>query len=116
MTHTMKLHTRSFDLIRSGIKTIELRLNDDKRQKIKIGDTIVFTKDSESTEQVMVRVMNLHVFPSFTELYRSLPLDQCGYLPDELKKASPRDMEEYYSPDEQMRYGVLGIEIKLIGL
>lgn len=113
MTHNMKLHNQPFDLIMSGIKTIELRLNDDKRQKIKVGDTIVFTKTSDANEQITVRVINLHVFPSFAELYSTLPLDKCGYLPDELKNASPKDMEEYYSPEEQKRYGVLGIEIML---
>lgn len=112
----MNLHSQPFDLIKSGVKTIELRLYDEKRQKIKVGDTIVFTKTSVSNEQITVTVINLHVFASFEELYRSLPLGKCGYLPDELANASPKDMDAYYSPEEQMHYGVLGIEIELISL
>lgn len=32
-----------------------------------------------------------------------------GYNEDEI--ANPKDMEKYYSNDEQMKYGVLAIEI-----
>jgi ASC-1-like (ASCH) protein len=56
----------------------------------------------------------LSVFPSFNELYKVLPLEQCGYLPEELAGASAADMEIYYSPTQQRQYGVVGIEIALI--
>ena len=42
--HSMKLKPLPFAAIQSGKKVLELRLNDEKRQKIKIGDTIVFTQ------------------------------------------------------------------------
>ena len=35
-----------------------------------------------------------------------------GYDKDEI--ASPKDMEKYYSKQEQDKYGVLGIEMKVI--
>lgn len=35
-----------------------------------------------------------------------------GYDEDDI--AIPKDMEEYYSPEEQSKYGVLGIKIKKI--
>ena len=35
MIHKMKLHNGPYELIKKGIKTIELRLYDEKRQKIK---------------------------------------------------------------------------------
>ncbi|MBQ1852397.1 MAG: ASCH domain-containing protein, partial [Lachnospiraceae bacterium] len=38
----MQLQPEPFDLIKSGAKTIELRLYDEKRRKIRIGDEIVF--------------------------------------------------------------------------
>lgn len=113
MNHYMKLHPQPFSMIRSGKKTYELRLLDEKRRKIAPGDTLVFT-NTESGEQLFCRVKNLHIFASFEELYRALPLDRCGYLPEELFRASPADMEAYYSPKEQESYGVVGIEIELI--
>lgn len=113
MVHEMKLHQRPFDMMASGKKTIELRLHDEKRQRIQIGDTIVFAKTTDTTQRLEAVVTALYPFRSFEELYRNLPLEQCGYLPEEVPLASYEDMEAYYSPEEQERYGVLGIRIKL---
>ena len=45
MEHEMKLQPEYFDFILNGTKRIEIRLNDEKRQQIKIGDTIKFSKE-----------------------------------------------------------------------
>lgn len=108
--HFMKLNSEPFDKIKDGLKTYELRLYDEKRKLIKIGDFIEFTKLG-STEKCTVRVTDLRLFGSFEELYATLPLQQCGYTLDELEKASPTDMEKYYSKEEQARYGVIAIKI-----
>ena len=42
MQHKLNLHKTPFDLIKSWNKTIESRLFDEKRQKIKIWDEILF--------------------------------------------------------------------------
>ena len=54
MTHRMNLYNDSFNMIKNGYKTIEMRLNDEKRQTIKIGDTIEFinTQTNEIIEDV----------------------------------------------------------------
>ncbi len=114
MTHYMKLNPRPFDSIAMGRKTIELRLYDEKRRQIKAGDTIVFTNTSDPGRQLRAAVKKLHIFRDFDELYKALPLNKCGYLPEELPHASPRDMEEYYSPAQQRQWGAVGIEIVLI--
>lgn len=114
MIHEMKLHPQPFAMIASSEKTIELRLNDEKRQQIQVGDTILFTSREDESKQIRATVLKLHRFSSFEELYAELPLEQCGYRPDELAQASPKDMEAYYTPEQQKRYGVLGIEIQLI--
>lgn len=116
MTHYMNLKPCPFKMIASRAKTIELRLNDEKRQQIKVGDSIVFQKTSDPNEQITAEVIKLHKFNSFSGLYEALPLDKCGYLPEELPTASYKDMEEYYSPEKQARYGVLGIEIRVINV
>lgn len=40
MKHKMKLQEKYYDFIINGTKRIEIRLNDEKRQTIKLGDTI----------------------------------------------------------------------------
>ena len=114
MTHYMNLHPNPFNMIATKKKTIELRLYDPKRQLITPGDRIVFSNTQHPGQTITVIVQKLHIFSTFTELYRALPLEQCGYLPEELDTASPRDMEAYYSPIQQTQYGVVGIEIELL--
>lgn len=109
-THHMKLHAAPFAMIKSGEKTIELRLYDEKRQKIKEGDVITFTNTSTG-EQLHKTVKKLHRFASFEELYQNLPLLQCGYTAEDVDTAHPSDMEQYYSAEEQEKYGVVGIEL-----
>lgn len=113
MTHSMKLHSSPFEKIKSREKTIELRLYDEKRQQIQAGDRIVFTNNATG-EMLETKVIKLHRFDSFAELYKALPLLQCGYTAEDVDSAHPSDMEQYYSAEEQKRYGVVGIEISVL--
>ena len=110
--HNMKLHDSPFKMIKSGQKTIELRLYDEKRQQIKEGDSILFTNTSTG-EKMRATVRKLHRFDSFAELYKTLPLLQCGYTAEDVDAAHPSDMEQYYSAEEQKKFGVVGIELFL---
>lgn len=114
MIHYLNLHQRPYSMIANGMKTIELRLLDEKRKKIVVGDTLVFKNTKDPTATLSCIVKKLHIFANFEELYQSLPLDKCGYMPDELPTASAKDMEIYYSTEKQKCYGVVGIEIALI--
>ena len=111
MIHNMRLHNSPFELIKNGTKTIELRLNDEKRQLLNIDDIIVF--ENRSTNEIIhTIVVNLHKYNSFEELYKHFDKISLGYSENE--EANYKDMEKYYLPSEQEKYGVVGIEIKLI--
>lgn len=114
MTHNMQLAPAPFRMIRAGTKTIELRLYDEKRRKLRIGDKIVFANTDAPKETAEVEVLDLYVFPSFAELYRALPLLECGYTEADVASAAPEDMELYYTKEAQKRYGVVGIKIALL--
>ena len=114
MNHKMNLFPEPFEMIRTGQKTIELRLNDEKRQKIQIGDIIEFSQ-KETKERLTAKVVGLHRYNSFSELYNELPLLSCGYTEADISEAKPEDMDLYYTPEQQSKYGVLGIEIKVVG-
>lgn len=109
MKYEMKLNNGPFTSIKNGTKTIELRLNDEKRQLLKVKDLIEFT-NRETLEKMLVEIQNLYHYPSFEELYKHFDKVSMGYKEDDI--ADPKDMEEYYSKEEQEKYGVLGIEIK----
>ena len=110
MTHYMRLRPLPFFAIKEGRKKVEMRLYDEKRQRIRPGDIIVFT-NTATGETLQKTVGKLHCFESFAALYRSLPLLKCGYTPEDIHTADPADMQAYYSPAQQSRYGVVGIEL-----
>lgn len=114
MTHNMQLQPAPFEMIRNGTKTIELRLYDEKRRQIRTGDDIVFVHTGNRSETLRVKVIDLFVFDSFAELYDALPLLECGYTEDDIDTASPEDMDLYYSREEQQKYGVVGISVKVL--
>jgi conserved hypothetical protein len=112
--HVMNLTPAPMQEIRTGNKTIELRLNDEKRKQISVGDTIKFINTEDSNDTLRVKVVDLFLLSSFAELYDNLPLLNCGYNEDNINTASPEDMEMYYSREKQNKYGVVGIEISLL--
>ncbi len=114
MLHKMKLKQEPFDKIKNGTKTIELRLYDEKRQQVQIGDFIEFSLLSNPEEKITTRVVALHRFDSFQELYSILPKEKLGYKSDE--KTDPNHMDAYYSREKQVQYGVLGIEIEIVSI
>lgn len=61
----MGLYETPFNSIKSGKKKVEVRLNDEKRRKISVGDTINFTKIPSSDETLTVEVIELREFPTF---------------------------------------------------
>ena len=114
MTHEMNLHDGPFDMIKCGKKIYELRLYDEKRRNIKVGDEILFTRSRGGDDYIRCIVVGLHLFDNFAELYASLPLLKCGYTEADVNSADPSDMNIYYSKEKQAAYGVVAIEIKLI--
>ncbi len=114
MNHNMKLNPSPFTAIETGKKNIELRLNDEKRQQIKIDDTITFTNTVDSEQKLFTKVIALHHAPSFLELFTTIPLSVCGFdgalSPEEAANA----MRQYYFEEAEMKYGALGIELVLI--
>ena len=110
--HKMNLRNDSFEAIKDGWKTIEMRLNDDKRSKIKIGDEIGFT-NTKTNELLICKVTNLFKYKNFEELYNDHNKISIGYTENEI--ANPDDMLMYYSKEDIEKYGVLGIELKKIG-
>lgn len=111
MNHNMKLNPSPFTAIETGKKNIELRLNDEKRQQIKIGDTITFTNTANPEQKLFTKVTALHHASSFVELFTTIPLSVCGFDGALSSEEAANAMRQYYSEDEEMKYGALGIEL-----
>ena len=57
----MSLNNRPFKSIKEGTKTIELRLNDEKRSLLKVGDEIEFT-NRDTNEKLSVDIIKKFCF------------------------------------------------------
>ena len=106
--HEMKLVDFAFKAIKNGEKDIEVRLNDEKRRNIKIGDLIKF-HHIDSDETIIVKVTNLHHYKTFDELFNNFDHKRLGLKPED----DASIMDNFYSREEQQKYGALGIEIKV---
>ena len=109
--HTMKVQTKYYNLLKNGIKTIELRLWDEKRQQIKVGDKITFSDLSNPDDTFVAEVITLHRAPSFDELCNIIQPQQAGFS---TKQELLNCLQEFYPPKAQEQYGVVGIEIRRI--
>ena len=111
-TFELRLNKKPFESIKQGTKTIEMRLLDEKRKQYQIGDILIFKKRPEEIEMIKTKIINLHKVKSFKDLYDRFDKVKLGYSENEI--ANPEDMQEFYPTEEQQKFGVVGIEIKLI--
>lgn len=109
--HEMKLQPEPFEAIQAGKKIIESRLYDEKRRLIKIGDIVEFKKNPELIESVKAEVVALLNYPSFDAMFTDFDPNWFG-LPT--KEALLAQIEQFYPSEEQQKYGVLGIKIKVL--
>ena len=113
MEHEMKLQSKYYTFMLNGTKRIEIRLFDEKRQKIKLGDTIKFLKEPDLKDSFNTKVVGLLRYNSFKEMFRDFDisiLSDSSMSKDELIKI----LEQFYSKEKQEQYGVLGIRIELL--
>ena len=113
MEHKLKLQPKYFRYINEGTKRVELRLYDEKRKNINIGDIIEFVKEPELKESIKVKVIGLLRYNSFRTLVNDLDISIVADS-SETKETLLKDLEEFYTQDKQEKYGVLGIRIEKI--
>ena len=109
--HVMKLEDRYYNLLKSGKKTIELRLFDDKRQKIELNDEVMFVNINNQNESLKTIVLNLYKAENFEKLCDVIDIFKTGFnSKEELVKV----LLQFYPIQKQIQFGVLGIELKII--
>lgn len=108
----MRLHPEPFEDIKSGLKTTEMRLLDEKRKELKIGDKITFVSRVDA-EELTAEVKDLKVYKDFAEIY-----DIEKHLIDKYAKWDRQEFidsfDEYYSRKLKEGYKALSIHFKLI--
>lgn len=107
----MGLAHDQFLLVKQGSKTIEIRLNDEKRQQLKVGDTIVF-EDTTTAQTQRRTVSALEKFTSFAELYHKYRGPQVGSAATDSETKMVADTYQLYTAWQEASFGVLTIHLQ----
>ena len=106
----MKIHLDSdiFEIVKKGSKDIEVRLNDEKRKKLQVGDTLIFFKRPLEDESITKKVKLLEYYNSFDEVVAHYDMERI-YLKGCSKELYLKLMGRFYTKEEQDKYGVVAI-------
>lgn len=113
MEHEMKLQPEYYHFILKGTKRIEIRLFDEKRQQISIGDTIKFLKEPELNESFNAKVIGLLRYNTFEDMFKDFDISVL-FDKSMTKEQAIGILEQFYTKEKQAQYGVVGIRIELI--
>ena len=106
--HEMGIYKRYFDLIATGRKTTEIRVNDSSRQKIKAGSLIRFHCQGN---QVLTRVTRIARYDTFDEMFDHE--DATSVNPLATREEQLANVRQIYPPEREA-LGVIAIGIQLL--
>lgn len=130
-TFEMHLNDEPFLAIKEGRKTVEVRLYDNKRKLIDVGDYIIFCRATCPEEKIKAKIVSLNFERSFEELFTGVakdygvktdtcsvrprfPLTAYGAEEGTTVEQLVATYRKIYGKDKERKYGVLAIEIKLV--
>lgn len=106
-THIMRIYKQYFDMIKNGLKTVEIRVAYPSMKNIKVGTIIRFNDDSNCTR----RVKRVTYYKSFSEMMsKENPKTLNPYRTAEEQLS---DIRKIFPPDKE-RLGVIAFELENI--
>ena len=102
-----------FEVVKKGVKNVEVRVNDEKRRKMKVGDKIVFLKRPLEQEKIITKITGIKQYNNFNELVKDYNIERL-YLDTFTKEQFVNLLERFYTKEEQVEYGVVSIEFEVI--
>ena len=109
MKYEMNLRPVFFDKIKDGEKIYEIRLNDEKRKAIKVGDIITFKKE-QTSEQLDTQVVDLKHYQTFEEMLKFISVKDIGMAGKSIAEVISV-YRQFYSIETESKYGVLAIKV-----
>ena len=107
----MKLALSPFTKIAEKKKTIESRLFDEKRQTINVGDTLEFLLNDDLSKKITTKVKALYRYGSFKDLFGDF---SPSFFGGESSVDLLEEIHRFYPPEEEEKYGVVGIKIEVV--
>ena len=100
-----------FKIVKNGTKHIEVRLNDDKRKKLKVGDDLIFINQNNDDKRINAIIKGLKYFSSFEDLVDYYRIDEI-YKEDSSKEEFLELINKFYTKGEIEKYGVVAIDFE----
>lgn len=110
----MKLNEIPFEQIKNKSKIWEVRLNDEKRQRVQVGDSILFRKLPDLFDGIVCRVVDKKIFNSFSEMASILSLKSLGFEGDCNAKKCEEFYHTLYSVENENKYGVVAFKLEIV--
>lgn len=102
-----------FEVVKSETKTVEVRVNDEKRRKLQVGDKITFLKRPDDIEKIDAVIERLSYYDNFKTLVDNYTIEEI-YLKGYTKEYFLDLLKRFYSDEEVNKYGVVAITFKKI--
>lgn len=112
MRYEMHLSQKPFEQILNGSKNIEVRIFDNKRKLLKIGDEILFILRGNEERTILKTIIDLRVYPSFIEMAENENCLRIGFENGYTTENVVNEYYKYYDKAEEKQFGVLVIELE----
>lgn len=113
MLHVMKVNDNAFERMKKGLKKREYRVNDKKRQQVRIGDIIEFHKLSDPEEKILMDVKAIEKYEHLEEAISKHFEEDFSDRHDSIDETVDSFYKKgYYNQDEVDEYGMAVFEIK----
>jgi len=120
----MHLSGDMFEAVKAGTKTVEVRLFDEKRKRIDIGDYIEFRREGNEEDRILKRVGDIYAEPSFREIFerntfnarsewvRRFSPEQFGFPENCSVEDFVDGMHKYYDKEKEEELGAIAFVLE----
>lgn len=112
--HNLRLQKEFFAKISNGTKTLEGRLNDEKRKKIDIGDYIVFVNADDENKTIKVKVLDKYHFDNFDQMLLFVDKNALGFDNNRTDNDILSVYRSIYPKDKENKYGVVILKVERV--
>ena len=109
----LRLDEDIFEIVKNGTKRVEVRLNDKKRELMKIGNTLTFYKRPLLEEKINTKIIGLKKFNNINDLLNKYEMKEI-YVDGFSKEEFIELLSRFYREEEQERYGFVAIEFEVL--
>ena len=113
MKHIMKVNDNAFERMKNGLKKREYRVNDDKRQQVRVGDIIEFHKITHPEEKILMDVKSIKCFKSLKDAISAHFEEDFSDRHNDIESTVKSFYQNGYCNEEEIiKNGIIVFEIK----